>query len=281
MAQIPDNTAARTALWRAMHVLTDAEPHIIDDTIGYQLLQPQDDWQQRPDMKYTQRLRASIVARSRFIDDTAKALISNGIKQYVLLGAGLDSFPQRYSHLVSNIHIYEIDQPQMLQWKQQRLSQFGYHPTVLHHFVEVNFETTSWWNQLIRSGFDTNQSTFLSCAGVTLYLTRAAIYSMLQQLTSLAHESTVAITFYLPLELLDEEDKPLMEMSIKGAEASGTPFVSFFTEKEITTLALEAGLKEVSIISTKDMTDRYFMNRADQLLPASGEFFLLAKTSNK
>ena len=100
----------------------------------------------------------------------------------------------------------------------------------------------------------------------------------MKKMTSLASGSTTAIAFYLLLEQLDEEDKPMQEMAIKGAAASGTPFVSFFPVEEIISLADETGLKGIRIISTKDMTERYFKNRTDDLIPASGEFFLVATT---
>ena len=115
--------------------------------------------------------------------------------------------------------------------------------------------------------------------GVTLYLTREAIVSTLKQIATLATGSTLAITFYLPMPLLDEEDRRAGNCE-KGARAAGTPFISFFTPDEIMDLAREAGLKEAKTISTKDMVQRYFANRTDDLLPASGEVFLLATTFN-
>lgn len=111
-----------------------------------------------------------------------------------------------------------------------------------------------------------------------VHLTKEAITDTLKKMTLLAPGSTIAMAFYLPSESLDEEDKPLMEMSIKGAAASGTPFVSFFSVEEIIKLAEKVGLKEIQTISTKDMTEKYFKNRTDNLLPASGELFLMAKT---
>jgi methyltransferase (TIGR00027 family) len=274
----PDNTALRTALWRALHVLTDDKPYVIEDKIGYELIKPEKDWQERPDMKYTKRLRASIVARARFIDDIAKEQIEKGVKQYVLLGAGLDSFAQRNMEISSQVDIYEIDQPDTLAWKEEKLIENGYKISDKLHFVPVDFETSSWWNELMNKGFDSQQTTFVSCTGVTLYLTRDAIIDTLKRMTSLATGSAIAIAFYLPLEQLDEEDQPLMEMSIKGAAASGTPFMSFYSVDEIVKLAEEIGLKEIKTVSTKDMQERYFKGRADNLVPASGEFFLLART---
>lgn len=274
----PDNTAVRTALWRALHVQLDDSPHIIEDEIGFHLIKPEKNWRQRPDMKYTKRLRASIVARARFVEDVAKEQIAEGIKQYVILGAGLDSFAQRNREISAQIDIYEIDQPNTLIWKEQKLNENGYKISRNLHFVPVDFETSSWWEELLSKGFDSNQRTFVSCTGVTLYLTKSAIVDTLKKMTCLAPGSTIAIAFYLPFEQLDELDQPLMEMSIKGATASGTPFKSFYSNSEIVKLAEETGLKEIKTISTKDMAERYFKNRTDDLVPASGEFFLVART---
>ena len=273
----PDSTAIRTALWRALHVQADDKPAIIEDEIGFHLIKPKTGWQERPDMKYTKRLRASIVARARFIEDVAKEQIGRGIKQYVLLGAGLDTFAQRNQKLISQIDIYEIDQPDTLSWKEEKLIENGYKIPENLHFVPVDFENSSWWNELLNKGFDVHERAVVSCTGVTLYLTKDAIIDTLQKMNSLAPGSTIAIAFYLPLELLEEEDQPLLEMAIKGASDSGTPFVSFFSTDEIVEIAEEAGFKKIQIVSTKNMTEKYFQNRDDKLVPASGEFFLVAK----
>ncbi|WP_411973581.1 class I SAM-dependent methyltransferase [Sphingobacterium sp. Lzh-3] len=274
----PDNTAVRTALWRALHVLIDEKPYVIDDKIGYNLIKPEAEWQERPDMKYTERLRASIVARARFVEDVAKTEIENGIKQYVVLGAGLDSFAQRNAEISSQVDIYEIDQSDTLIWKEEKLIENAYKIPDNLHFVPVDFETTSWWTGLLKKGFDTNKKAVVSCTGVTLYLTKKAITDTLKKMTLLASGSTIAIAFYLPLEQLDEEDKPMQEIAMKGAAASGTPFVSFFSVEDIVKLAGEIGLKEIQTVSTKDMIEKYFKGRTDNLVPASGEFFLVAKT---
>ena len=272
----PDNTAVRTALWRALHVQLDAKPHIFEDEIGLKLVAPPDGWEQRPDMKFTKRLQASIVARSRFIEDLIIEQNKIGIGQYVILGAGLDTFAQRRPGIASKLQIYEIDQPGTLIWKEQRLTELGFGIPRYLHFVPVNFEKSFWWEQLLKAGFDTSRPAVVACTGVSLYLTKEAIIATLNQIATLARGSKLAMTFYLSIELLDEEDKALMEMSIKGAGEAGTPFVSFFSPDEILELARNAGFKEAKMISTKDMD--YFTNRADHLLPASGEVFLLATT---
>ncbi len=276
----PDDTAVRTALWRASHVQADAAPYIIEDEVGLKLIAPPEGWQERPDMKYTKRLRASIVARARFIEDIIVEQSKQGTGQYVILGAGLDTFAQRRPDIASRLQVYEIDQPGMLTWKQQRLKESGFGIPGYLHFVAVDFENQSWFTQLINAGFDSNKPAVVACTGVTLYLTREAIVSTLKQIATFATGSTLAITFYLPMQLLDEGDRPMQEIAENGARAAGTPFISFFTPDEIMDLAREAGFKAAKTISTKDMVQRYFTNRTDDLLPASGEVFLLATTFN-
>ncbi|MCT3763370.1 class I SAM-dependent methyltransferase [Elizabethkingia anophelis] len=277
MDQQPDNTAIRTALWRAFHTQADAEPHILEDTVGLQLIAPEEGWQERPDIKYTQRLRASVVARSRYIEDIITTEIPKGTDQYVILGSGLDTFAQRNPDITSKIQIFEIDQPDTLAWKQKRLSETRFHIPENLHFVPVNFEKLSWWEQLLKAGFNIHKPAVIACTGVTLYLTRSAIKETLQHMVSLAAGSVVAISFYLPVELLKKEDQPMQEMANKGAQQAGTPFISFFSPEEVIAIAKESGLKNTDLVSTEDIKDLYFKNRTDGLSPASGEVFLLAR----
>jgi methyltransferase (TIGR00027 family) len=274
----PDNTAVRVALWRAMHVQIDPSPHIIEDEIGFKLIAPDSEWRQRPDMNpdFTKRLRASMVARSRFIEDLVMEQHKHGINQYVILGAGLDTFAQRRPEIAAQLQIFEIDQPDTQVWKQQRLIELGFDIPKWLHFVSVNFETTSWWEQLINAGFDPGKPAVVACTGVSLYLTKEAIFTTLRQITTLASGSKLAMTFYLPLELMEEEDKFLQQIAEKGARAAGTPFISFFSPEEMLALTREAGFKDVEVVSAGDLTKRYFVGRTDNLRPASGEEFLVA-----
>jgi methyltransferase (TIGR00027 family) len=263
-----------------LHIQVDAKPHILEDEEGLKLIAPDDHWRERPDMhpQFTKRLRASIIARARFIEDLIIEQGKCGIDQYVILGAGLDTFAQRKAGIASKLQVYEIDQPGTQTWKQQRLIELGFGIPRWLHFVSVDFETSSWWEQLLKAGFDTNKPAVVTCTGVSLYLTKEAITSTLNQIATLAPGSTLAMTFYLPMELMDEEDKPLQQIAEKGAREAGTPFLSFFAPNEILNLALNAGFKEAKTISTKDMEQLYFAGRTDDLLPASGEIFLLSKT---
>ena len=104
----PDSTAVRTALWRALHLEVDARPHVLEDRVGLQLAAPDADWRRRPDMNEyaTPGVRASIVARARFIEDLVTEQADHGVGQYVLLGAGLDTFAHRNSS--PNLRVFEV-----------------------------------------------------------------------------------------------------------------------------------------------------------------------------
>ncbi len=263
-----------------MHVQVDPTPHLIEDEIGLKLVAPGNEWRQRPDMdpEFTKRLRASMVARARFIEDLVIEQSALGIDQYVILGAGLDTFAQRRREVASTLQMFEIDQPDTQMWKQRRLIDLGFGIPEWLHFVSVDFEISSWWEQLVNSGFDKAKPAVVACTGVTLYLTKDAILAALCRLATLAPGSTLAMTFYLPIELIDEEDKFLQKIAEKGARAAGTPFVSFFAPDEILALAREAGFKKIETISSGDLAKRYFADRRDDLTPASGEEFLLVTT---
>jgi O-methyltransferase involved in polyketide biosynthesis len=102
----PDNTAVRVALWRALHVQVDASPHVFEDEIGLALAAPAADWQKRQDMSpFTRPFRASIVARARYVEDLLAEQAAHGVVQYVILGAGLDTFAQRRPELASRLRV--------------------------------------------------------------------------------------------------------------------------------------------------------------------------------
>lgn len=241
MAGEPDSTAVRVALWRALHVLVDAPPHVLEDTIGLQLVAPDASWRQRPDMdpQGTKLMRSSIVARARFVEDLVAA---QRPEQYVILGAGLDTFAQRRRDL--RIRVFEVDRAAPQQWKRQRLHALG---LPLPIFVAVDFEKESWWDRLLDAGFDRNQRTLISCLGVSMYLTRHANTEMLRSVAKLASGSKFVMSFLLPIELLPEEERKIMEMSVSGARRSGTPFISFFAPDEIAALAREAGFRDARV----------------------------------
>jgi methyltransferase (TIGR00027 family) len=275
----PDQTAVRTALWRALHVEVDAAPHVLADEVGRQLADPDPAWRERPDMDpvFTSGFRASIVARARFIEDLVTTEADAGVGQYVLLGAGLDTFVQRRPEFSQRLRVFEVDQPEPQAWKRQRLIDAGYGVADWLRLVPVDFEAgASWWDLLIDAGFSPAEPAVAVSTGVSMYLTKEANAATLRQLAALAPGSTVAMTFMLPMDLLDERDRPGMVISQNGARASGTPFISFFTPDEMLQLAREAGFTEVRHVSGAALNDRYLAGRSDGLRVSTGEDFLVA-----
>ncbi len=279
---VPESSAVRVALWRALHVQHDLPPHVLDDEIGLKLVAPDDGWRRRPDMdpQATRLFRASIVARARFIEDLVEERAAHGVTQYVILGAGLDTFAQRRPEIASRLRVFEVDQPGPQAWKRQRLIELGLGIPDWLRLVPVNFEAgETWWEQLAPVGFEANQPTVVASMGVSMYLTKDAIAAKLRQVAELVPGSILAMSFLLPFELADPEVRPGLEMSQKGAQASGTPFISFFTPPEIMALAGEAGFRDVQHISAATLAQRYFADRPDGLRPPNNaEELLIAAT---
>jgi methyltransferase (TIGR00027 family) len=280
-AAAPEDTAVRVALWRALHVEIDPPPHVLEDEIGLRLVAPDEGWRDRGDMDPagTSRFRASIVVRTRFVEDLLAEWTGRGVGQYVILGAGLDTFAQRRPDLCAGLRVFEVDQPGPQAWKRQRLIELGYGVPSWLRLVPVDFEANgSWWDRLAADGFDPGQPALVASTGVSMYLTRDANAATLRQLASLAPGSVLAMTFQPPLELLDEAERPGRLMAEKGARASGAPFVSFFAPAEILAMAREAGFADAQHVSAATLNQRYFAGRTDGLRTSNGEEFLVATT---
>jgi methyltransferase (TIGR00027 family) len=274
----PDSSAVRTALWRAMHVQIDEPPHLIEDEIGLALASPDAGWRDRPDMhpRGTRPYRAAIVSRTRFVEDL---LLEEGIAQYILLGAGLDTFVQRHPELAQRVVVFEIDQPGPQEWKRQRLESLGYGVADWLRLVPVDFEgDDDWWTALLDAGLDMQAKALVSSSGVSMYITKAATAATLRRLAALAPGSIVFMTFMLPFELVDEADRPGLEGAARGAEMSGTPWLSYYTPDEMVTVARDAGFAGARAVTTAEIADRYLGGRTDGLSAASGESILVART---
>lgn len=278
----PDETALRVALWRALHLHLDPAPHVFEDDIGLRIADPDPDWRDRPDMDpdLTRWFRAAIVARARFIDDLVIEQVERGAEQYLVLGAGLDTFVQRRPEVAARLRVFEVDQPGPQAWKRRRLDELGYGVPDRLHLVPVDFESgASWWDELTDAGFDPTRPTVVASTGVALYLTRQANADTLRRLASLAPGSTLAMTFQLPPELLDsDEHRAAFRIAIEGARAAGTPFVSFYSPEELPKSAREVGFATARHVSAAELNERYFAHRSDRLRTSSGEELLVATT---
>jgi methyltransferase (TIGR00027 family) len=277
----PDGTAVRVALWRAMHVQVDPPPHVLEDEIGLRLAAPEEGWRNRPDMSpFTRPFRASIVARARFIEDLVVERAGLGVGQYVILGAGLDTFAQRSPEIASRLRVFEVDQPGPQAWKRQRLIELGYGVPEWLRLVPVDFEAgDAWWQRLTEFGFDAGQPTVVASSGVSMYLTRDAIAAKLRQVAALAPGSTLVMSYLVPIELADPAVRPALERAAEGARASGYPFISYFSPTEMLALARDAGFGDAHRVSADDLAERYFAGRPDGLRPPSNAEELLVATT--
>jgi len=277
----PDNTAVRTALWRALHLEVDEPPHVFRDEIGLALIAPGDGWQERPDMSpFTRPFRASILARARFVEDLFLEQAERGVEQFVILGAGLDTFVQRHPELASRLRIFEIDHPSTQAWKRQRLLDLGYGIPPCLRLVPVDFEAGDAWQVcLSAAGFDADEPAIVASTGVSMYLSQTAIMQTLRQVAAFAPGSTLVMSFMLPIEYLDADTRFGVERAMEGARASGTPFVSFFTPQEMLAMARDAGFKEARHVSADTLAQRYFSGRTDGLRPPSNAEELLVATT--
>ena len=219
-----------------------------------------------------------------FVEDLVTEQDGYGVAQSVILGAGLDTFAQRRPEIASRLRVFEVDRPGPQVWKRQRLIDLGFGIPEWLRFVPVDFEASqptvagqSWRDALADAGFDANQPAIVASTGVSMYLTRDANMATLREIAALAPGTTLAMTFILPVELAPPKERAGIEVSAKGARASGTPFVSFFTPSEILAIAGEAGFSRVQHVSADDLAQRYFADRTDGLRPPpNGEETLVA-----
>jgi methyltransferase (TIGR00027 family) len=276
-----DDSAVRVALWRALHVLVDPPPHVLDDGIGLQLAAPDYGWRLRPDMDPagTRWFRAGIVARARYVEDLVTEQAGHGVAQYVILGAGLDTFAQRRPEIASHLRVFEVDQLGPQAWKRQRLIELGFGVPEWLRLVPVDFEAGgSWWEEVVAAGFDPGRPAVVVSTGVSMYLTKEANAASLREIAGLAPASTLVMTFLLPPELYDDAVRPGFEAAERGALAAGTPFVSFYSPEEMVELARHAGFAHARHVSSAMLNERYFAERTDGLRTARGEELLVAMT---
>ncbi|KOG90811.1 class I SAM-dependent methyltransferase [Streptomyces varsoviensis] len=279
MTATADKTAIRTALWRALHLHADPGPHVFEDELGARLAAPDGDWRSRPDMDPVRsaRARASIVARARCTEDLVVEQAARGVDQYVILGAGLDTFAQRRPEGARNVRVFEVDQPETQAWKRARLDELGYGVPEGLRLVPVDFEADDdWWQRLTENGFDPGRPAVLACSGVTMYLTRDAVAATLRKAAGLAEGSTLAMTFMQPVDLVDPEERAAREGVERAARADGTPFRSFFGPDDILAMVKEAGFRHAEHLSAGDLAERYFAGREDGLRPSTIEELVLA-----
>ena len=252
-------TAVGVAALRAAHHIFDPEPHILDDRIAERLLD--DDTRQgmraHPDRLRTplvSALRTHVVVRSRFAEDRLADAVAAGVRQYVLLGAGLDTFAYRQPAWASALPIIEVDQPASQADKRERLARAGIPVPANVTFVPIDFETTSLADGLAAARVDLRIPTFVSWLGVMMYLTRDAIDAVFRVVRHLPPPSEIVFTFSPSAD--DIAGGPGSRLAGYVAEL-GEPFRTHISPDELVAWLCELGFSRVDLLTPDEIEARY------------------------
>jgi len=266
----PSATALRVAMRRAAHQVLD-DPNIFDDPLALRVLGLENASTQQPDQKWLEEtplsrvLRASLAARSRYAEDELHTAIKRGIQQYVVLGAGLDTFAYRNPYPEDVLHVFEVDHPATQIWKRTRLEEAGIPIPRTLTFTPVDFEIQTLEDGLRQAGFDTSRCTFFSWLGVTMYLTSSAVATTLQFVASMPVGSTIVFDYMISPALLNPAQRQVLDSLAHRVALIGEPFQTFFNPASLKTSLRAMGFGQIEDMEPEAMNARYFRGRKDQL----------------
>lgn len=270
-----ERSSSRTALavaWlRAAHQCLDAAPRILEDPLALRLLGPDSEaliraQPQRYQDDGTRALRAHVVLRSRHAEERLRAAVARGVRQYVLLGAGYDTFALRQPDWARQLRIFEVDHPASQEAKRARLAAAGLAvPANLVH-AAIDFEHEGLLDGLRRNGVDPRVPTFFSWLGVTMYLRAEAVEATLRALAGFACGSEVVLTYASRESAGSGAEAVLSGMAQRAAEV-GEPWLSYFQPEEMAALLRGAGFGAVEFLTPQQARARYFDTRPADLPP--------------
>ena len=279
---IPSRTAYRVALRRAAHQIAD-HPTVFPDPLALQILGlvgadaralAQSDLR-APVRQHSVGLRAFLVARSRFAEDTLQSAIRNSAtRQYVLLGAGLDTFAYRNPY--PELRVFEVDHPDTQRWKLNLLEQNNIPLQLSVTHVPVDFQRDRLEESLLASGFCPTQPAVFAWLGVVPYLSQAGFDATLQYLSKCAAGSLLVMDYGLPRAALPPNEQLAFDSLAARVAAAGEPFQLFFTPEQIENRLRQNGWTVRENLNREAINARYFANREDNLLCISSGGHLLA-----
>ena len=250
-------TAFAAAGLRAAHSLRGAEPRIFDDPLALALSGMTEEQVVALAARVPAASASTCIVRSRFTEDRL-ARARGRLGQYVVLGAGLDSFALRMDARPGVLTVFEVDDRAFQLWKRQRIATLGLPAPTQLRYVPCDFETMSLPDALADAGFRADQPSFVSWLGVTQYLTRSAIEQTLRWAGSLAPGSEIVLTFL--------ETNPQAENLTSAMAATGVTLHSRFTPDEVTAMLREAGFGSIEHVGPAEAAERYFQSRRDGLI---------------
>jgi methyltransferase (TIGR00027 family) len=266
----PSRTAFRVALRRAAHQILD-DPRVFEDPLALAIVQA-DAETLRSDPKgqerYSRVMRAFMAVRSRYAEDGLAAAFAGGTRQYVILGAGLDTFA--YRNPFPGLRVFEVDHPATQAWKRHRLEAAGIAVPDSMTFAPVDFESQTLVEGLDRAGFQKGQRAFFSWLGVVPYLTRSAAMETLGFVASLPAGSEIAFDYALPPESLDPVRRQAFDALAARVAAIGEPFQTFFDPADLEAELRRMGFASFEDLGSEEINARYFSGRPDGLRVAGG-----------
>jgi methyltransferase (TIGR00027 family) len=269
-------TAEGALLGRAAHALHAKDP-ILDDFWAVELLTPEAQALVRDPEHYRSvhapgaspmaSVSAAGFACLRFAEDEVERLLGEGVRQYVVLGAGLDTFALRRKDLVDRLRVFEVDHPDVQKLKRERVAAASVAPASLPEFVPVDFEVTSVAEGLLGSRFDPEQRSVFSWMNTLPYLSEDAVAGTLEALARVAAPGSRLIANYVPqVPPTPEQAQRMQEMSAYAASV-GEDHRKFWKPEALVSLLAAKGFETVEHATERDLTDRYFQAREDGLAP--------------
>jgi methyltransferase (TIGR00027 family) len=263
----PSVTAMRVAAHRARHQLVD-EPRVFEDPLALAVLGPTQEARVRAearqdDERSSRAMRAFVAARSRHAEDRLRESVAAGVRQYVVLGAGLDTFGYRNPY--PQVRVYEIDHPATQAYKRDRLGAAGVAVPPSTVLAPVDFERETLDVGLARAGFDATEPAFFAWLGVTPYLEPAAVHGTLRVVAGLASGSGVTFDYLVDRDLRAPAHRRAFDALAARVAAAGEPFRSSFRPETLASDLRTLGFSRVEDLERNALNARYFQNRADGL----------------
>ena len=272
---------------RAVHLDRDAHPKILEDTFGeaFSGVEDHPEWNLKSDFweDFNRReLRAHMVVRNRFAEDAVAERAAEGPLQYVLLGAGLDSFAYRRPKQLRDVRVFEVDHPATQAWKRRRLQTLGTKIDSNVRLVPMDLQGDSFIEPLIESGFDVSQPAIFSLLGVSLFISEAAMKATAMQIAKGSEvDREIILNFVLPADSLPQEERAEVERLIASNAEGGEPWVSFYTMQAMEALLSECGFCCFDRLTPEEAMKRYFSHRTDGLKLGDAYPMIRASTLNR
>ncbi|GJJ01444.1 S-adenosyl-L-methionine-dependent methyltransferase [Duganella rhizosphaerae] len=276
---VASRSALMVAMLRAAHQLIDT-PLVFDDPLALSVIGPDHEATVRAapekfDTGVVRVLRAAMAVRSRFAEDELAQALRDGVRQYVLLGAGLDTYA--YRNPVADLRVFEVDHPATQRWKRGLLEQTGVAAPASMSYVPVDFERDDLAEALTAAGCRLDQPVFFSWLGVTLYLTNDAVFDTLAFVAGLPPGSGIVFDYGVVPELLNPMERMGMAYCAKKYEAEGEPWISFFAPEVLACELRALGFGDVSDHGADQLRLRYLASRNDGLRLGGGTRLMRAR----